>query len=532
MLGKLKNWLHQATAPVVRAQEAAKDWTLRRFEAAETNRLNKSQWQKVHDQSINADLLSDLTTIRSRATAEAARNPIVEGVIFTFCTDVVGPNGPTLQVISDDDADEDWCDALEAVSADFWKNPEISGKLDGVELMRLWVRGLWTAGEFLAQKTTASRPGAIGLRLKTIAPRRLHTPALLAGEPDVIMGIRQTREGEPVEYLISDPRRFGAFMVETGAFTPVPAAMVIHRFLVIEEDQARGVPWLTTSLQSTADGRDYDAQVLDAVRQAADQAVLLYTEHPTRRSWKSTNPRRSSAGRMSTLPPGWKPFSFQPTQPTTNYIEYRADRHSEIGRPVNMPQMMVRLDSSGHNYSSARFDGQIYLRGLQYVQGWLARRTLNPLTDDVRREAQLYAAANKRWEHSVLAQKPKGRITYQWTWPVPPHVDPQKEGNGERINMENGTLAFTDACANNGTDEDTQIQKYKRTLKKFQKAGVPVPPVITGQTALSGNAVSQQLALQDAADGADGTASNSTGGKAKAKPAKQPAAATAAAAAD
>src|SRR5436190_21999 len=126
MLDRLKGWLHRRTAPTTRAQQEAEAWTLRRWEGAETNRLNKAQ----------------------------------------------------------------------------------------------------------AQKVTSARPGPIGLRLKTIAPRRLHTPVILSGDPDVIMGVRHTREGEPVEYFISDPRRFGAFMLETGAFTPVPANLVIHRFLV------------------------------------------------------------------------------------------------------------------------------------------------------------------------------------------------------------------------------------------------------------------------------------------------------------
>jgi capsid protein len=104
-----------------------------------------------------------------------SRNPILEGVINTYCTDVVGRNGPTLQVQSDDPA---YNAALEQVWKDWFCEPDVRRIQGGVDILRSCVRGLWINGEFLLQKVTprprrrrrrpARSPAAQGIH-----PRRL-----------------------------------------------------------------------------------------------------------------------------------------------------------------------------------------------------------------------------------------------------------------------------------------------------------------------------------------------------------------------
>jgi lambda family phage portal protein len=485
MLKAIKKLFSRASSAVTRAAagDEPSSWTLRRWEAAETTRLNKAHWQKVNGQSINVDLLHDLERLRTRSANEVSNNPTLEGVIHTYATDVAGRNGPTLKIRSDKEA---FNKALAAVWKKlFWKNLDIAGRLGGVDWIKLNVRSLFINGEFVSQKVTSKKAvGArlpITMRLKVIHPRRLGTPPMLAGDPDVVLGVRQTADGEPIEYLISDPLRFGPFTLEQARYSAVPAAAVMHRYITLEEDQARGVPWLATPLQSAADMHDYDAQVLDAARAGADNAVFLSTDHPDA-NYIDVGSETAEVERrqIQTLPPGWKPTMLQQSQPMGNYVEYRSERQRDVGRPVGMPLMMIRLDSSGHNYSSARFDGQIYLRGVQALQGWLERRSLDELVEDVRREAQLYALANPRWEHAAALRESVPYET-QWIWPVPPHVDPKKEADAETIGLQNGTRTYEESCAANGTDEDSVIESRAATNKKLIAAGLPPVPTMNGQ---------------------------------------------------
>jgi hypothetical protein len=87
------------------------------------------------------------------------------------------------------------------------------------------------------------------------------------------------------------------------------------------------------------------------------------------------------------VPPGWKPWQYSASQPPVQYPDFRAERHRELGRPFGMPLLMVRLDSSKHNYSSARLDTQTYNRTVSGIQCWLSGTTNSTV-------AQIKAAIN------------------------------------------------------------------------------------------------------------------------------------------
>lgn len=446
--------------------------TIRRWESAGTNRLNEAHWVNVTTGSINVDLGNQLETLRTRAAYEAFNNPLVDGVITTHAEDVVGRNGPSLQVQSDSPA---YNEAAEQLWREWFRRPTTRGKVSGAALLKLWIRNLWICGEYLAQQVTdVSAPGPVKMRINPIHPRRLGTPPQYMGDGNVVLGVRLTREGKPQQYHIAQVHRYGTAEVSTGQYDPIPADMIYHGFLLREDDQVRGVPWLAASLQAIADLRDYDLQVLDAARQAADQSIHWYADHPDAPYLEVNESVEIERRMQSTGPPGWKPMQLIPQQPSTQYVDYRRERQAELGRPVGMPLMMVRLDSARHNYSSARFDGQGYARCTQGTQAWLADGDLHEMVDVVTREGELARE---------LPPRP-ARIKLVWTWTVQPHVDPRKEAEAERIRMENGTLPYSDALASHELDVDTTIAKRKRENEQLEAAGLPTLPVAKTSTAV------------------------------------------------
>ena len=94
--------------------------------------------------------------------------------------------------------------------------------------------------------------GPVAMRLWPAHPRRLATPIDLTGDPNVVMGIRFDAFGRPATYHIQDAAMNGqaAFALTSQ---PWPADLIIHEFIVDEEDQARGFPWITPSLNPAAD---------------------------------------------------------------------------------------------------------------------------------------------------------------------------------------------------------------------------------------------------------------------------------------
>jgi len=438
-------------------------------EAAGTNRLNRAHWQNAVERSINLDLEEKLATLRARCAHEASCNPMVEGVIRTHTNDVVGQHGPGLQIQS---SSPEYNEARERVWREWWARPDVNGKLSGADFLRLWVRARWQAGEYLAELTIdPNATGPVKTRLLGLHASRLATPPGQAGGADVILGVQLDPNGKPVNYHISKAPPTGRELVTE--YEEKPAAKIVHGFEKTEPDQVRGVPLLATCLQVIADLRDYDAEVLDAARSAADQAVLLYTDHNDAEYIPVNESEEIERRTVSTMPPGWKAYQLTPQQPSTRYVEYREERQREIGRPVDMPAMMIRLDSRRYNYSSARFDGQGYARGLAAFQAFLATDTLDRLEALVAREAQLAGA---------LPAPPPGEIRREWNWPKRPHVDPQREANAERTGLENGTLTYTDALAARNKDLDTTVATRKREREKLEAAGLPPLPQPPGPT--------------------------------------------------
>lgn len=438
-------------------RRAASALGIRRWESAETSRLNSAAWSKASDASINRDIESEAKTLRARSIYELSNNATVKGVIETQVIDIVGSAGPTLQIQSEDPV---WNDAVEQVWNDWWAKAELTGRMSGPETLRVNIRTLWPCGEFLEQivvDDAAKTP--LKTRIQLIHPRRLDSSPFgprPAGDERSIAGIRIARDGRPLGYTIVDGFDDVGYTA-VGSAREIPPSDIIHWFRYDEPDQVRGVSWLAPVLQEVNDLRQFDVATLDAARMFADFAVGIYSDNPEiapvtldagqTSSWK----RRQ----INALPPGWKPIDLSPNQPTTQYKQFRHEKLRAIGRAVNMPLMTVLLDSGDHNYSSARFDAQVYWRGNQVIQAALTDAKLNRLLPVILAEARLVAAGGRTGIPIRLAgDQPLGWWP-KWTWPVPPHVDPNREAQADESRLKQGTTTKADICARNGSDFET-----------------------------------------------------------------------------
>ena len=172
-------------------------------------------------------------------------------------------------------------------------------------------------------------------------------------------------------------------------------------------------------------------------------------------------------GQMVFGPPGYEATQVPASQPSGDQQSWRAEKKAELGRGVNMPAMIINLDSSKHNYSSARFDNQPYWRFVGTCQGWLARIGLDRIEATVVREAELAGELDEPPEDVVIS----------WGWIKPAHVDPTKESSAERGWMENQTLPWSDAVVAHGDDPDRVKAQVEKDLVWFKSVGLPYPAI-------------------------------------------------------
>jgi lambda family phage portal protein len=469
------------TAPAPDPQEARMDGPsqLRRWDSAATTRLNQHQWTQVSQDSINFDLWSDLQTLVARCRYERQNNPLVSGVCDTYAIDVVGRRGPHLIIESDS---EPYNNAAKEVWKEYFDELSVDGS-SGVQMLRRLVPQLFDTGDWLHQKVDMSKElpanTAVTTRLLDIDPLRMWDPA--AGV-NSILGVERDRLGRPKKYWIRDDVQPGMLSTYSYKYRDFSADDIMHCYQEREPGQVRGFPALASCLQDLADLRDYDNQVLDAARAAANNGMLLYTTDATLigdNAKPATGSIKLERQTAKYVTPGYQVGAQASTQPGAHYIEFRHERLRSLGRVAHMPLLMVLLSAEESNFSQSRIDlNVIYQRGINTTQQWIEEEWLNPLRKLCFREAMLAMkpGAIARDKSGFLLPPRPQKVSFRWGWEPIAQANPKDhlEVQAERIKW--GLSAPQIEVSNEGNDEDEILDSLARTNEKRKKRGLPPLP--------------------------------------------------------
>ncbi|MEM9588959.1 MAG: phage portal protein, partial [Planctomycetota bacterium] len=162
-----------------------------------------AQWCQADGRHINSILVDNLETVRNRSQYEARVNSTVEGVIETHKSDVVGRDGPSLQVES---GDQSWNEQAEAVwREEFWTHCDSTGQLSGGDYLKQAVEQWWTSGNLLSQiifdRDTETR---LQTKLHAIDSARLRSPMDGIANPNILLGVERNKLGRAKAYHIAD----------------------------------------------------------------------------------------------------------------------------------------------------------------------------------------------------------------------------------------------------------------------------------------------------------------------------------------
>jgi len=464
----------------------------REWESSATNRLNKAHWSDASDVDINLRLSGALKVLRGRSFHERQNNAIVAGMVRTHKTDIVGSRGPQMSARPrNPDAPESvrrYAANLQERFRDWWEEPDIAEVNAGVDMISQDMDMLWMGGESVWQWVTDRGNGGesgVELRINTVHPRMLEAGimGLTKSKNTVTMGVEVDEVGRVVAYHLS------------GRRDPVSADEIEHLFEQREPGQRRGIPWLAPVLQAIADLRDYDDQILDAARQAADYAIMLMSQADS-----GIEPIELAPGscteierRMLTaIPAGWEAKQMEPKNPPTRYVDYRKERHGDFGRPVGMPKNIVRGDSSDMSFASSRFDARSYDRANEFTRAWYERRRLNRVVRRFEKEARMRGLLSA--DGRAMSERP-GAIDIAWTWGGATHIasDPAKEARGAQLRLENRISSLRDEVATfHGRSLEQHVRQLEEDANIMERANMPDPP----QDGESSGPASRELARE------------------------------------
>lgn len=437
--------------------------TNRHWEAAQTDRLNYSHWQQASENPL-VDLRTDLVELHRRVRHESINNAVLDSAIETQQTNVVSARGPALQVLTENNG---FNDEVETMFAQWATACEYQDGLSLVDLLDGWVAQYAIYGEIFAREIVGR--SVAEYQIFDLGPEALDTTL---HAKNVHSGVEMDETGKVAWYRVYDP-------ANPSVKDRLPAELCLHYYRRRFSMQRRGFPGFASVLQPAADLRDYDDQVQDAARAAADHAVYFCTTHPDAEFAEPSLRTRKVQRRVEKyIAPGWEPKGIPAHQPAVTYREYRKEKLTDIANAMEMPWMILRKDASNHNMSSARFDGSRYAKAVERIQAKLERRFLTPIVRRLVRIGQYSGVLGptprqSRFERLAF-EFPNLVLPIAWTWPKPPPVDNLKDAMAERIKLENGTLALSEAIAADGRRPEETLRIRSRDNAALQAAGLPI----------------------------------------------------------
>ncbi len=438
-----------------------------KYDAAQTSDENRRHWAQADALGARAANSPGVRrTLRNRSRYERDNDPIYGGLVRTIPGDMIG-TGPTLQCRLDNDKINhsieqkygEWVDAIGFVT-----NLLIAGETKIVD------------GEPFGIIRTADIPGEpVPLDVQWVEPEQCATPGM-AMPKDItrwVDGIDLDERGKPLRYHILREHP-GDGLTLTQDFEKVPADQVLHWFRRSRHGQYRGIPECTAGLPIGAQRRRWAMATLTAAELAADFAVLVtsnlppgYEEEDLPAPFETLEIDR---GMITTLPAGGDAKQMRSEHPGEQYVSFKHEQLKEMGRPVGAPYSVVGLDGSEHNYSSLRYEREIYHSALTVERDGCRRAVL----DRVFRAWYAIARLIPGYLAPSQDDLPE-KIAFGWYWPGFAAIDPLKEAAADTERLTNGTTTLQEIFAGYGQDYITFLKQRSREITMMRELGLPLP---------------------------------------------------------
>lgn len=340
---------------------------------------------------------------------------------------------------------------------------DVRGMCSLVELCRLWQRAIWTDGDALVQ-----HHGDGGL--VSHEADQLVSPLTADPKRRIVNGVEiDPKTGRPLAYWISD-RGFGGWVNSLEDAARVDVRDCHHVANLRRTSQTRGVPELASPLSlyerldAYIDNESFAAEV-DAMLAFFIQTDPAYADGVTLGPGRSQQTaidgtvetlQKVRPGQIVQIPPGGTVSPFKPERPGTIFAPYVNSVLGLIGASVGMPLILVTLDFSRVNYSSARAALLEARRTFRRWQSFVKNRMFLPIY------RRWIGQAIREGQFPISADIFDVQLHFPgWEW-----IDPLKEIQAHHLFVAGGFgshsevceargVTFADVCAARARDHET-----------------------------------------------------------------------------
>jgi lambda family phage portal protein len=452
--------------------------------------------------SADSDTIPDLPALRTRSRDLVRNTPIATGAIATVVTNVVG-DGLQLQPELDGDAlglheaaVEAWEKTVSREWCHFSRTADFTRVQCLAELQALAFRAVLESGDVVIVRRWRLDPGDIyGTKLQLIEADRLSNPGLsnlsikLENGNLSVGGVEVNADGVHVSYSISN-RHPGEYLPAAMTWNTIPARtaageqVVLHLYDRLRPELTRGVPYLAPVVEHLKQLGDYsDAEVSAAVISAM---MTVFVETPTDDDANppigETDPQlddnevKLGNGAVISLNPGEKANLVNPTRPNSNFDPFVQAFLRQVGVALELPfELLVKHFTA--SYSASRAALEMAWQFFRRRRCWLAQAMCQVVYEWFLTEA----VATGRIDAPGFFDDPVIRQAYCrafWIGPNRVSVDPKKEAEADKLDIETGVKTRQQVCLERtGGEFDDKVAQLGKEKALMDEAGLtPAPP--------------------------------------------------------
>jgi len=326
---------------------------------------------------------------------------------------------------------------------------------------------------------------------------RLQTPMDEIANPKIRNGIRYDDEGVPESYFLLKRHPGDAFQAglkgsdfeEVPAFNPNGTRKVLHLFDVTRPEQSRGYSPAASGLKDFQDLDRYREAEIYARLEDACLTGFIKTQDPMgfQGNWAdkltgggsgddSPKPVHEFApGQMNYLEPGEEIVMHEPKRSNANLDLFVNHLLRGPANAWNIPPEVLSQNWAGMNYSNARTVLLQFYLSCRIRQWYLVNHFCVPVYENVIRQMIALGLV----QAPGFDRRADDYIRHAWVMPGWQWVDPVKEANGKKIEVESNFETLTDVCAAKGHDFEETIETRARELRLMKdleaKYGITFP---------------------------------------------------------
>ena len=450
---------------------------VRRFNAAKIDRLS-ADWMAT-EQSLNAEMRSDLNRLRSRGRDLVQNNDYAVKFRGMVADNIIGPGGIRLQVRVEDSPgkpDRLANAAIEAAWNDWCSMCDITGQQSLRDLCETLVGGLPSDGEFLVRPVRGPDAGnKYGFALQVIDVDRIDTTYHTNNGPNgnaVVMGVEVDGYRRPVAlHIFAAHPNDGAASSRQRIRLPISEAL--HRFKVERAEQMRGIPWMSAGMLSLHHLGNFKLSALLAAEHGANHYGFFTTPDGTNpMPVDGNNEAISQPGTFDTLASG---VSFQPFQspyPNEVFGPFVKTTLQRIASGWRVAYHSLANDLEGVSYSSIRSGSLEERDRWSGDQQWFIAAFMEPVYKMWLQSALLSGAITMPNGSALPAAKIEKFSKHEWQPRRWEWVDPKGDMEAKILAVRAGLMAPQDLAAAMGYDFDDTLSAIAMAQKMAADMGV------------------------------------------------------------